>query len=206
MVQIRNNIPRSLSLYFAFHVAVVDLDIGSDGEEKINESDLLESIHECLYCSRPLVCASSQLIKVCARPRCRFGKNQLKNKPKVVVDREVVAKWFKDQESSESAESDNEVVDKFLEDERQRKKREYFQRLKPGVNPNAVETMTSLEIETRNLAVHKGQSKAGSKDRGGRSSSSSGIYDMIEKNRLRLQQLDDATDAEDDDTVQISSR
>ena len=111
-------------------------------------------------------------------------------------------------ESSESAESDNEVVEKFLEDERQRKKREYFQRLKPGVNPNAVETMTSLEIETRNLAVHKGQSKAGSKDRaggGGGSSSSSGIYDMIEKNRLRLQQLDDATDAEDD-TVQISSR
>ena len=102
----------------AFHVAVVDLDIGSDGEEKINESDLLESIHECLYCSRPLVCASSQLIKVCARPRCRFGKDRLTNKPKVVVDRQVVAKWFKDNrdEDEESpSEHEDDVVEKFFE-------------------------------------------------------------------------------------------
>ena len=103
-------------------------ELGIASEEEGAMKDEAESIHECLICERPLVCRPSQLIKVCARPRCRFTKDQLKTKPKVVVNKRAIRAWYIENGYEVTTEED-ERVEKFLEKERQRKKAAFYSKL-----------------------------------------------------------------------------
>ena len=103
-------------------------ELGIASEEEGAMKDEAESIHECLICERPLVCRPSQLIKVCARPRCRFTKDQLKTKPKVVVNKRAIRAWYIENGYEVTTEED-ERVEKFLEKERQRKKKAFYSKL-----------------------------------------------------------------------------
>ena len=49
------------------------IDIGSVEDE---DDDVLETIFDCIICRRPFLCKPSVLIKMCGRPRCRYGENQ----------------------------------------------------------------------------------------------------------------------------------
>ena len=54
------------------HEAVNDATaaIGEEGEEG-EIKDVLESIHDCLICRRPFMCAANKLVKTCNRFTCR---------------------------------------------------------------------------------------------------------------------------------------